>query len=189
MQPWRTTNREIVFQPGGGRYLTVESHRVELPSGQVIDDWLWLDTPDFVNVVIETTDGDFVCFRQTKYAVEGTSLAIVGGYVDAGEDPRAAAERETAEETGYLSDDWTDLGSFAVDGNRGAGTAHFFFARGASVGAPLVADDLEEQELVLLSRAELQAAVTAGEFKVVTWAAAVSLALLAPPAPSSTVPR
>jgi ADP-ribose pyrophosphatase len=40
------------------------------------------------------------------------------------------------------------------------------------------ADDLEEQEMLLLSRAELEAALAANEFKVLAWATAVALALL-----------
>ena len=39
-------------------------------------------------------------------------------------------------------------------------------------------DDLEEQELVLLGRAEIEAALAAGEFRVLPWAAVVALALL-----------
>jgi ADP-ribose pyrophosphatase len=39
------------------------------------------------------------------------------------------------------------------------------------------ADDLEEQELLLLSRAEVETALDAGEFKLLPWAVAVALAL------------
>jgi hypothetical protein len=37
--------------------------------------------------------------------------------------------------------------------------------------------DLEEQELLLLSQTEVKAALAAGEFKVLPWAAAMALAL------------
>lgn len=158
--------------------MTVEEHEIELPDGTVIPDWAWIITPDFVNVVVETDDEHFVCFRQTKYAVNGTTMAIVGGYIDDGEDPLTAAQREVGEETGYVSDDWIDLGPYAIDGNRGVGTAHLFFARNARLEAEMVADDLEEQELLLLDRSEITALLIAGEFKCVSWSAAVGLALL-----------
>ena len=73
--------------------------------------------------------------------------------------------------------EWIDLGKYAVDGNRGAGTAHLFLARGAEWRQPIDADDLEEQELLLLTRAEMRAALQRGEFKVLPWATAVALAL------------
>ena len=84
---------------------------------------MWLDTPDFINVVLETEDGCFVCFKQTKYAADGPTLGVVGGYIEPGEEPLAAAQREVLEETGYVAAEWHALGSFAVDGNRGAGTS------------------------------------------------------------------
>ncbi len=177
MHNWQTQARRTVLQAGNGRFLKVEYHTVELPDGQVIEEWPWLITPDFVNVVAETAAGEYICFRQTKYAVEGVSLAVTGGYLEPGEDPLVAAQRELLEETGYVAAEWIDLGKYAVDGNRGAGTAHLFLARGAEWRQPIDADDLEEQELLLLTRAEMRAALQCGEFKVLPWATAVALAL------------
>lgn len=178
MHLWKTLARTPVYRSPEPKWLTVESHRVGLPDGRVIDDWAWLITPDFVNVVVLTVDGKFLCFRQTKYAVAGTTLAVVGGYLEPGEDPLLAAQRELLEETGYIAAEWIDLGHYAVDGNRGCGQAHLFLAKGAQWVQPINADDLEEQELLLLSRAEVTAALYAGEFKVVSWSTAVALALL-----------
>lgn len=177
MQTWQTLDRRHMLQAGDGRFLRVEYHTVQLPNGRIIEDWPWLDTPSFVNVVAETEDGRFLCFRQSKYAAEGISLAIPGGYLEPNEEPLAAIQRELREETGYVADEWTFLGRYAVDGNRGNGHAHLFLARGARYTQPIDADDLEEQELLLLTRDELAAALTAGEFKVLPWTANVALAL------------
>ncbi|MDX1522589.1 MAG: NUDIX hydrolase, partial [Anaerolineae bacterium] len=65
-----------------GDFLVVESHEIELPNGQVIPDWPWVLTPDYINVVAVTGRGQFLCFRQTKYAVDGETLALVGGYIE-----------------------------------------------------------------------------------------------------------
>jgi ADP-ribose pyrophosphatase len=176
MQSWNTrARRTLISQPP---FLVVEQHAVELPDGRVIDDWPWIITPDFVNVMVEMEDGRWLFFRQTKYAVDGTSLAPVGGYIDAHEEPLVAAQRELREETGCVAEEWLPLGSYAVDGNRGAGRAHFFLARHARNVAERNADDLEEQELLFLSRADVEAALAAGEFKVLPWTAIVALALL-----------
>lgn len=176
MQPWKTLSRETILNHS--KYLTVENHVVELPDGRVIPNWPWIISPDYVNVVAVTDGGEFLFFRQTKYAIEGTSLAPVGGYLEPGEEPLAAAQRELLEETGFAAPNWLALGTYWVDGNRGAGRANLFLASGARRVQDPHADDLEEQELLRLSRGEVQAALAAGEFRVLAWAAIVALALL-----------
>jgi len=124
------------------------------------------------------TQGDFLVFRQTKYGVAGPSLAPVGGYIEPGEDPLAAAQRELLEETGYESPQWTPLGAYVVDGNRGAGEAHLFLAQNAVRVTRPNAVDLEEQILLHLTCAEVETALAAGKFKVLAWPTVIALALL-----------
>lgn len=172
----KTHSRRTILDRG--KFLRVELHQVEWPNGRVIDDWAWIITPDYVNIVAETEDGRLLCFRQVKYALDGPSLAIVGGYQEPGEDALASARRELREETGYEAGEWVSLGRYAVDGNRGAGAGYFFLARGAHRVTEPVSDDLEEQETLFLTLAEARDALGRGEFKLMPWAAAVALALL-----------
>jgi len=173
----KTLERRIVFDHS--KYVKVEEHRVQLPDGRIIDDWPWVVTPDFVNVVAITESGEFVCLRQTKYAVDGVSLAPVGGYIEPGEDPPAAARRELLEEAGYEATEWKVLGAYPVGANRGFATGHLFLGRGARRVAEPDADDLEELEVVILTRKEVESALANGEFKVLSWAATIAFALLA----------
>ncbi len=175
MRLWKTISRKTILNKG--RFLVVENHTIELPDGRIITDWPWLITPEYVNVVVVTNENEFLCFRQTKYAVGGATLAVVGGYLEPGEDPLAGAQRELLEETGYTASAWVSLGQYAVDGNRGAGTAHLFLARQSQRVADVNTDDLEEQQLLRLSRAEVELALLAGDFKVLPNAAAIALAL------------
>jgi ADP-ribose pyrophosphatase len=171
---WMTHSRRVVFdQPP---WLRVEYHEVELPGGRVIPDWTWIKTPDYINVVVETETGQFLCFRQRKYGVKEAMLALVGGYIEAGEAPLAAAQRELREETGYVSDEWVSLGQYLVDPNRGIATGYLFLARRAWRASEIDSDDLEAQEILLLSRGELEQALEQGEFKILAWAAAVAFA-------------
>jgi ADP-ribose pyrophosphatase len=174
MKSWKTKTRQTVLDQRP--WLLVENHTVELPDGRLIPDWPWIITPNYVNVVTVTVEGQFICFRQVKYGVDGTTLAIVGGFVEEGEDPLQAAQRELLEETGYESPDWTPLGSYRVDPNRGIAVGHLYLARRARYVAPRHADDLEEQELLLLTRSEMEAVLEHGQFKVLAWAAAIALA-------------
>ena len=175
MEGFKLLSRSTVLDLG--RFLRVETHEIELPDKTVIPDWPWIITPDYVNVVAVTAEGEYLCFCQTKYAIEGTSLAPVGGYIDPGEEPAQAARRELLEETGFAGGEWLGLGAYRVDSNRGAGTAHLYLARGVRRVAEPDNDDLEEQELVRLRRAEMEAALDEGRFRILPWAMAVALAL------------
>jgi ADP-ribose pyrophosphatase len=175
MKPWKTKTRTTVLDEPP--WLTVEHHTVELPDGRLLPNWQWIITPAYINVVAVTEDGRFICFRQVKYGIKGTTLGIVGGYVNEGEEPLAAAQRELLEETGYESPDWVSLGGYLVDPNRGIATGHLFLARQARYIAPPNADDLEELEIILLTREQMETVLEKGEIKVLSWAATVAFAL------------
>ena len=175
LRPWKTLSKENILNHN--HFLQVEKHVVELPDGQIIPDWSWVKMPDAVIMLAVTKEQQFVCFRQTRYAVEGTTLATAGGMIEENEVPLDAARRELMEETGYRSENWVDLGSYVLDPNRGMATMYFFLALEAVYEREPNADDLEDQELLLLSRSEIEKALLAGEFKVLTSSAVVSMSL------------
>jgi ADP-ribose pyrophosphatase len=176
MKPWKTLSRHTILDRG--KFLSVENHIIELPDGRIIDDWSWIVTPDFVLVVALTPDDKFLCFRQTKYAVDGVTLAPVGGYIEPEEDPLLAARRELLEETGHEAEEWIFLGRYPVMANRGGGAGYLYLARGARRVAQPHSDDLEQQELLFLDFDEVEAAIAEAGFNVITWTACVALALL-----------
>jgi hypothetical protein len=58
------------------------------------------------------------------------------------------------------------------------GVAHFYLATGAYWVQPIDADDVEEQELLLLTVDQLESALVEGQFRVLPWTANVALAIL-----------
>lgn len=175
LRPWQTLSKTTLLAQG--KFLTVENHIVQLPDGRIIPDWPWLIIPSAAIVLAMTASGEFLCFRQTKYAVQGTALAPVGGMLEPGEAPLAAAQRELREEMGCEAAEWVSLGSHLLDPNRGIATMHLFLALGARQVVEPQSDDLEDQELVSLTRSELEQALEAGEFKVLAWSAVVAMSL------------
>ena len=175
LRVWETVSRKTILEHS--KFLTVENHVVKLPDGKIIPEWAWLIIPSAAIVLAVTEENEFLCFRQTKYAVEGTSLAPVGGMLEPNEKPIDAAKRELLEEMGYESPDWVSLGSHILDPNRGIATMHLFLALNAKQVAEPNSDDLEDQELLFLSQDEIENALNAGEFKILAWSAVVAMSL------------
>jgi ADP-ribose pyrophosphatase len=180
------------------KWMKVQQHTVKLPgTANVIDDWLWIDYHDRINVLVEAprkakADREFLVFEQSKYALEGrTSKAIIGGIIEPGEEPEQAAIREVEEEMGLLCERFHFLGRFRTDVNRGMGWVHSFLAtqcskqkHEASASAAgqgedeVGAADTEKQDMKTISLEELRRAALAGEFLEVQWSATVAMALL-----------
>jgi ADP-ribose pyrophosphatase len=175
LRVWKTLSRKTILDHG--RFLKVEEHCVELPDGQVIPDWTWVIIPDAVIVLARLVNKRFLIFRQTKYALEGVSLATVGGMLEADEDPLTAAKRELREEMGCEATEWVPFGCFVLDPNRGVAKVYYYLALDARRVAEPDSDDLEDQEMLEVTREELERALFAGEFKEATWAALVSMSL------------
>jgi ADP-ribose pyrophosphatase len=73
--------------------------------------------------------------------------------------------------------DWVNLGSYILDPNRGIASMHLYLALNARQVTQPDSDDLEDQELVSLSKTELANALRMAEFKVFAWSAVVAMGL------------
>jgi ADP-ribose pyrophosphatase len=176
MRQWKTLDRTCILDHG--KFLKIEKHRIKLPDGRIMEDWPWIVSPDFVLVVPVTERGTLLLFNQVKYAVKGTSLAPIGGYIEPREDPLTAAKRELKEEMGCEAEKWMYFGGNAVNGNHGGGTGHLFTAFNTRKCTEICADDLEEMEMLELSPEEVEERLFSGEIKVQGWLAVIAVALL-----------
>jgi ADP-ribose pyrophosphatase len=176
MQPWKTLKRETILNHG--KFLKVEQHAIQLPDGKIIENWPWIISPDYALILPVTQRGTVFLFHQTKYAVEGTSFAPVGGHLEPNEEPLATAKRELREEMGCEAEKWISLGSYPNNGNHGGGKGHLFLALHAQKVCEPNIDDLEEMELVELTIKELEKKLLQGEVKVIGWVAMIAIGLL-----------
>lgn len=110
--------------------------------------------PDWVNVVALTTDERLVLVRQFRFGIDGFSLEIPGGVMEAGEDPVGAGLRELREETGYAGATARLLGSVHPNPAIQANRCHFVFVDGATRAHGCEWDTDEEIEVVALPVAE-----------------------------------
>ena len=173
LKPWTVVSSRDVLD--ASPFLKVRVETVELPDGRRVEDYYQLDTPSFACIFAETEDGRVITYRQYRHGPRRVCLAFPGGHLGPGEDPLAAAKRELLEETGFEAADWQDLGGYMVNTNQGGAVSHMFRATGCRKVAAPDTDDLEETELLFLSRAELMEAVGRGEFPLLTQMALLAM--------------
>lgn len=173
LKPWTVVaSRDLL---DASPFLKVRVETIDLPDGRRVDDYYQLDMPSFACIFAETEDGKVITYRQYRHGPKRMCLAFPGGHIDPGEDPLAAAKRELLEETGFEAAAWRDLGGYTVNANQGGAVSHMFRATGCRKVASVRSDDLEETEVLFLTRAELLAAAGRGEFPLLTQIALLAM--------------
>jgi 8-oxo-dGTP pyrophosphatase MutT (NUDIX family) len=157
---WRLGRRHPGHDYGIFRTELVDA---EHPRGGPSKQFSIIECADWVNIIALTRDDHVVLLRQFRPGTNQIYLEIPGGMIDPGEAPRAAAERELAEETGYASAHWELLGKVAPNPAIQTNHLHTFLARGASLVAKPAPDAGEVLEVETRTLAEVRDALVAGQ--------------------------
>lgn len=144
-------------------WLEVYQESVRLPNGKVVPDYYGVKMPHYTAVFVLTEDCKIIILRNYRHAINEITLSMPGGMLDPGEDPIEGIKRELLEETGYVTKNWELLGSYTGNSTRGCGTYHLFFATGAYKIQEANSGDLEEIELLLWTKEELEKAIDTGQ--------------------------
>lgn len=127
--PWEVLKSTVIHD--ALPWVKLSSEHVRLPNGVEIQDFYRVEIHSYVTLFPVRADGQVALVEHYKHGPQVISLELPAGYIDAGETPLEAAQRELAEETGLVSEDWMDLGRYFIDGNRGGGWSYGFLARNA----------------------------------------------------------
>lgn len=173
-EKWQVLGQKVVLEHP---FLRVTMEEVQLPDGRIIADWPIVAVRDYVNVVVTNEAGQVMMVEGYKHGPGRSSWQVVGGYLEAGEEPLQTAQRELLEETGYVSHDWQHLGSFVMDANRRVAMGHFYLARQARPVTAPFHNDLEQFTVNWLSVAEVAAGLSSGRVMVISYAINLALAL------------
>ncbi len=174
-EAWEVMNQRPVLEHP---FVTIAMEDVRLPDGRIIEEWPKIYTRDYVNALILNEAGEALVIVGYKHGIGRSNWQLLAGYMEDGEDPLTAVQRELLEETGFVCEEWHFLGSYAVDSNRHIAMGHFFCGVGAKQVASPETDDLEDYEVRWVGLDELRVALQDGRIATGSYALAVSLSLL-----------
>jgi len=144
-------------------WLKLRQDRVVTGHGAAIDEFHVLEVPAWACVCCVDESGALVLIRQYRHGIERVTLELPAGVIEPGESPLQGARRELFEETGYTSDDWAPLHTFAPEPARHTHLAHCFVARRARNTSPQSLDEVEDLEVETYPASELMRLIETGE--------------------------
>ena len=181
---WKLVESEHVAQD---RWIDFRRLVYEMPDGTLMGPFYNYSRRSYAVIAALDTEGNYLCVRQYRQGIgEVTTEFPAGGIENYGstdyektgreEDPLEAAKRELAEETGYVSDDWTHLLTIPSDATLGDNYAHLYLARNCVKKQEQQLDDTEFVNVQLIPAKELEEMADRGQFKQAIHVLALKLA-------------
>jgi 8-oxo-dGTP pyrophosphatase MutT (NUDIX family) len=100
--PWKVSSDELIASTVVFNLRKVRAH--SQMRSQTDGDFVYLDTPNWVNVIALTASDEVVLVEQYRHGNRKITLEIPGGMCDDDEDFIVAGLRELVEETGYVGE-------------------------------------------------------------------------------------
>lgn len=165
---WKVLGSEYLFNRP---WLTVRRDKVQIPNGQINNEFYVLEYPDWVNVIAITEDGQFVMEKQYRHGLGETGYEICAGVIEKGESPLDAAKRELIEETGYGDGTWEEYMNISGNPSCTNNISHCFLAKGVRKISGQHLDRTEDITPVLMSQEEVKSLLVNDEIKQALMAA------------------
>lgn len=174
LRPWRILDSDYRIQT---KFLRLRADRVELPSGDVVEEYFVRESRGFCVVFALTPDENVLLVRQYKHGIGEIVTELPAGMIDDGETPEACAERELAEETGFTGSAPQHIRTFLTDPTNATGRFHLFAVRDAVRTREPAFDLTEDIEVDLVPADEVRAMAFDGRIASGSQVAAVLIAL------------
>ena len=129
--PWQVLARKTVYQDP---WIQVDRDQVIRPDGAAGTHCIVHLLPG-ISVLPVDEAGMAYLTEDFHYGVGRTTIEVVSGGIEPGEDPRAAAERELREELGISAGEWIDLGTCDPFTTIVVSPTRLFLAQRLSFGA------------------------------------------------------
>ena len=147
------------------QYFTARKDSYQTAGGKIVEPYFVVELPTSAAAMAITEDNEVIMVKQYRHPLNEYILEIPGGFIDAGEQPQAAIERELLEETGYTFSSFHYLGITAANPGLLNNFTHLFLAQGGKKTAAQSLDANEEIEIILKPLQEVKLMLLHNEIK------------------------
>jgi 8-oxo-dGTP pyrophosphatase MutT (NUDIX family) len=151
MKKWLLKNSKPIFT---SKYIGLKENTYQLPDGSICDDYYLIDRPDYVLILAEDKNGRILIEKNYRPGPDDFVIELPAGWINQGESPQDAANRELREETGWEGTP-IYLGAFYLAPSFSAIKGHVVYITNLKrIGDPEV-NSLETPHSIFLDKNEL----------------------------------
>ena len=163
--PWRVVDSELIH---ADRWIRVRADDCRDANERSIAPYYVLEYGDWISVLALDREGSAIVVEEYRHGAGIVAVGTIGGGVEAGESPEAAANRELREETGYEADELIGLRATWANYGNHTNRVHHFLARGC---VRVAEQSLDESEAIAVQVTSLDGlgAHLAQSYHQLTW--------------------
>lgn len=138
-------------------WYTTRVETVELPNGEVLENYYILEYPNWVSVIAITEDNQIVMVEQYRHAIGEIGIELPAGVIDdEDQDPLFAAKRELLEETGFGGGEWAYFMKTSANPGTHTNFNFIYIARNVKLLQDQQLDRTEDLKVHLFTMEELR---------------------------------
>lgn len=130
MPIWTIDHSEYIVND---RFLKLRADSCTTPQGGEVDRYYVLELNDWVNCIAVDEAGNVIMLWHYRHGIRQYSMEFIGGGVEDGESPEAAARRELQEEAGYTGGSLFYVGTSYPNPANHTNQVHTFLAVGGKI--------------------------------------------------------
>ncbi|MFH1423781.1 MAG: NUDIX hydrolase [Candidatus Nealsonbacteria bacterium] len=161
---WQELISELII---GTPFFKLFKKDFRLPDGMVIKDYYLIEKTPSVHIAAITNEKKIVLIKHYRPGFGEVSIELPAGLIETQETAAAAGKRELLEETGYKTDNLSEISNFSQDTSRFTGCAcHLFLAQDLQkIKRGRLSQEAKEIEVVEISISEAIEMIKNGQIK------------------------
>jgi len=173
---WKLISRDKVYD--GSPYIKIYKDTVKLPNNKIINDYHRIEVNNAVMLLIENDKKELLVYNEYRHGIADVSYTFPAGGIENNESIEAASEREVMEELGYKFNNIKLLKKYIVSGSYMFSELNMVSIKNIKKISEPKEIDIENPEIMWLSKKSVKEALFNDKFKGLTYATAALIWLL-----------